>query len=112
MIDLPGCPEVRFRNQRWLKKEWLRGFVWGKVKIPLEGIDGQEGEMTGLFDIRNGEIPFSQNLYQQKSLGRLGQLMTLLVAYETFNLDTSVTIQQEDLLNDLDRDLWLISKRT
>ena len=29
--------------------------------------------------------------------------MTVLIAYETFNLDTSVTIQQEDLPASLDR---------
>ncbi len=75
----------------------------GKSDNSMDGIEGQEGEMAGLFDIRNGNIPFSKALYQQKSAGRLGQLMTVLIAYETFNLDTSVTIQQEDLPASLDR---------
>lgn len=97
---LSGSP---VQESAMVEEGMASGLCVGKSENSLEGIDGQEGEMTGLFDIRNGEIPFSQNLYQQKSLGRLGQLMTLLVAYETFNLDTSVTIQQEDLLNDLDR---------
>ncbi len=104
---LSGSP---VQESAMVEEGMASGLCVGKSENSLEGIDGQEGEMTGLFDIRNGEIPFSQNLYQQKSLGRLGQLMTLLVAYETFNLDTSVTIQQEDLLNDLDRTCGLSAR--
>ena len=69
----------------------------GASNNALDGVDAQEGEMAGLFDIRNGEIPFSQNIYQQKSAGRLAQLMTVLVAYETLDMDSSVTIEQEDI---------------
>lgn len=97
---LPGNP---IPESAMVEEGMASGLCAGTSENSLEGIDGQEGEMTGLFDIENGEIPFSQELHQQKSVGRLGQLMTVLVAYETFNLDTSVTIQQEDLPNGLDR---------
>ena len=75
----------------------------GASNNALDGVDAQEGEMAGLFDIRNGEIPFSQNIYQQKSAGRLAQLMTVLIAYETLDMDSSVTIEQEDIPYGADR---------
>ena len=69
----------------------------GPSDSPLDGVDGKEGELAGLFAIRQGEIPFSQGIYEQKDPGILTQLMTLLVAYENLDLDSSVTIEQEDL---------------
>lgn len=81
----------------------------GPSDNPLDGVNGQEGEMAGLFDIREGEIPFSQGIYDQKAPGRLTQLMTLLVAYENLDLDTSVTIEQEDVPYGLNKTCGLAS---
>ena len=81
----------------------------GPSDNPLDGVEGQEGEMAGLFAIREGQIPFSQSIYEQESPGRLTQLMTLLVAYENLDLDSSVTIEQEDVPYGLNKTCGLAS---
>lgn len=86
-----------------------RDLCVGPSDNPLDGVEGQEGEMAGLFAIREGEIPYSQNIYEQKSPGRLVQLMTMLVAYENLDPDTSVTIEQEDIPYGLDKTCGLSS---
>ena len=81
----------------------------GPSDNPLDGVDGREGEMAGLFAMGEGEIPFSQGIYEQKAPGRLTQLMTLLVAYENLDLNTSVTIEQEDVPYGLNKTCGLAS---
>ena len=81
----------------------------GESDNALDGVEGQEGEMTGLFDIHEGEIPFSQDLYGQKSPGRLAQLMTVLVAYENLDLTESITVESEDIPYGLDQTCGLAS---
>ena len=82
----------------------------GESDNALDGVEGQEGEMTGLFDIHEGEIPFSQDLYGQKSPGRLAQLMTVLVAYENLDLTESITVESEDIPYGLDQTCGLASE--
>lgn len=84
----------------------------GPEENPLDGVEGQEGEMAGLFAIHEGEIPYSRDIYEQKAPGRLTQLMTLLVAYENLDPDTAVTIEQEDVPYGLNRTCGLSAGNT
>lgn len=63
----------------------------------LDGVEGLDGELAGFFDIQEGDIPFAQGIYEPASAGRLVQLMTVLTAWENLDLETEVTIEQEDL---------------
>lgn len=70
----------------------------GESNTHLEGIEGHEGEIAGLFDLQDKEILFSQNLHEKVSPGSINQLMVALTAYEELNMEDSVTIEQEDVV--------------
>ena len=84
----------------------------GPKDNPLDGVNGREGEMAGLFAIHEREIPYSLAIYERTAPRRVTQLMTLLVAYENLDLDTSVTIEQEDLPYGLSRTCGLSAGNT
>lgn len=68
----------------------------GPSDTALEGVEGREGELAGLFDMTNKEIPYAASMYEKTSPYGLTQLMTALVAYENLDSETSVTIEPED----------------
>lgn len=70
----------------------------GKDNTSLEGIHGSEGEASGLFDIRRKEIPYSRNLYERISPGKITQLMTVLTASEALEQEETVVIEAEDVV--------------
>ena len=72
------------------------GLCVGESQTAMDGITSQEGELAALFDIKKGEIPFSNGLYEKTAPGKLTQLMTALVAWENMDMDTQVTVEQED----------------
>lgn len=69
----------------------------GENNASMAGIENREGELAGLFDIKDREIPFSQGMHEKVSPGDVTQIMTALTAYEKLNMENSVTIEQEDL---------------
>lgn len=72
------------------------GLCVGDSQTSMDGITSQEGELAALFDVKDGEILFSNGLYEKTSPGKLTQLMTALVAWENMDMDTEVTVEQED----------------
>lgn len=71
----------------------------GSGDTSLSGVEPKEGELAGLFDIKEKKIPFSKGIYEQVSPGEITQLMTALVAYEKLDMEQTVTIEQEDVVS-------------
>lgn len=81
-----------------LEKGIARELCVGASNTPMDGIESQEGEAAGFFDIEKKEIPYAQNLHEKVSFGELNLLMTALVAYEQFDSEEIVTVDAEDVV--------------
>nr|WP_297933749.1 serine hydrolase [uncultured Blautia sp.] len=87
------------RESALIEKGIARDLCVGASNTPMDGIESQEGEAAGFFDIEQKEIPYAQNLHEKISFGAINRLMTALVAYEQLDPEESLTIDAEDVVS-------------
>ena len=68
-----------------------------KGDTPMDAANLGEGQEGALFDLSSGEVLYSKDLYEKVYPASITKLMTAMLAFHSGKLDSTVTIQQEDL---------------
>lgn len=66
----------------------------GADGITLENVNSSDNEHSGLFDMSNHTILYSDEIYEKAYPASITKIMTAIVAFENANLDDVVTISE------------------
>jgi D-alanyl-D-alanine carboxypeptidase (penicillin-binding protein 5/6) len=66
----------------------------GADGVTLEGVHSSDNEMSGLFDLSDHTILFSDEIYKKAYPASITKIMTAIVALENVNMDDIVTIPE------------------